>query len=261
VADQTSWTRHLQSMVAGVMLLAILAAAILSSCAGDGNVEDTVTTESTASVADLPSSFSEVILIEEDIADGAVMAVVEMAQPDQIETASTPSLPKEDAHLHFEVQLRYTDQVLGGRVAGEFVPYLQVGLRIVNDTTGEVLETRLRPHVGVAEGWHYAANITLPGDSPTYTAQVTTTGPLPFDGTTPAESTNGTIVTHSDLTPNLPGTLLDFATPMQLTATIHLDDIIAARLDDDGETPPPGPDDDDDMEQPTPPPPVDPYAG
>ena len=76
------------------MLLAILTAAILSSCAGDGDVEDTVTTESTASVADLPSSFSEVVLIEEDIADGAVMAVVEMAQPDQIETVSTPSLPR-----------------------------------------------------------------------------------------------------------------------------------------------------------------------
>ena len=110
-------------------------------------------------------------------------------------------------------------------------------LRIVNDTTGEILETRLRPHVGLAEGWHYAANITLPGDSPTYTAEVTTTGPLPFAGTMPAESIDGTIVTHSDLTPNLPGTLLDFATPMLLTATIHLDDIIAARIDDDGETP------------------------
>lgn len=261
MANQTSWTRHLQSMAAGVMLLAILMVAILSSCAGDGDIEGPATGESTASVADLPSSFSEVVLIEEDIADGTVMAVVEMAQPDQIETTSTPSLPKEDAHLHFEVQLWYTAQALGGRVAGEFVPYLQVDLRIVNDTTGEVLETRLRPHVGLAEGWHYAANIALPGDSPTYTAQVTTTGPLPFDGTTPAESVDGTIVTHSDLTPNLPGTLLGLATPMQLTATIHLDDIIAARIEDDNEAPTPGQDDDDGVEQPTPPPPVDPYAG
>jgi hypothetical protein len=201
-----------------------------------------------------------VVLIEDEIADGAVMAVVELAQPDQVETASLPSLPKEDAHLHVEVQLRYTGQVLGGRVAGEFVPYLQVGLRIVNDMTGETLETPLRPHVGLAEGWHYAANITLPGDSPTYTAEVTTTGPLPFAGTVPAESVDSTIVTHSDLTPNLPGTLLDFATPLLLTTTIHLDDIIAARIDDEGETPTPAPGNGG-GEPPTPTPPVDPYAG
>lgn len=250
-------------MAAGVMLLAILTAAILSSCAGDGDIDDPATGASTASVADLPSSFSEVVLVETDIADGAVMAVVEVAQPDQIEIASPPGLPKDDAHLHFEVQLRYADQALGGRVAGEFVPYLQVDLRIVNDATGEVLETRLRPHVGLAEGWHYAANIALPGDSPTYTAQVTTTGPLPFDGTAPAESVDGTVVTRSDLTPNLPGTLLDFATPVQLTATIRLDDIIAARIEDGDEAPTPAPDDGGDgVEQPTPPPPpVDPYAG
>jgi uncharacterized protein involved in high-affinity Fe2+ transport len=247
-------------MAAGIMLLAIVMAAILSSCAGDGDIEDPATGASTASVADLPSSFSEVVLIEDEIADGAVAAVVELAPPDQIETASVPSLPKEDAHLHFEVQLRYTDQVLGGRVAGEFVPYLQVALRIVNDITGETLETRLRPHVGLAEGWHYAANITLPGDSPTYTAEVTTTGPLPFAGTVPAASADGTIVTHSDLTPNLPGTLLDFATPMLLTTTIHLDDIIAARIDDEGETPTPAPGNGG-GETPTPTPPVDPYAG
>jgi uncharacterized protein involved in high-affinity Fe2+ transport len=247
-------------MVTGVMLLALVMAASLSSCAGDGEIEDGATGASTASIADLPSAFSEVVLLEEEIADGAVMAVVEMAPPDQIETASPPSLPKEDAHLHVEVQLRYTGEALGGRVAGEFVPYLQVDLRVVNDTTGEILETRLRPHVGLAEGWHYAANIALPGDSPTYTAEVTTTGPLPFDGTTPAESVEGTIVTRSDLTPNLPGTLLDFATPMLLTTTIYLDDIMAARIDDEDEVPAPGQDDDDD-EQPTPPAPVDPYAG
>jgi hypothetical protein len=75
---------------------------------------------------------------------------------------------------------------------------------------------------------------------------------------TPEESVDGTIVTRRDLTPSLPGSLLDFATSMVLQTTIRLTDIIAARIDDDsgdGEPPPGGADDSQ-----TPPPP-DPYAG
>ena len=230
----------------------------MSSCAGDGELDDSFTGGDTSSVSSLPGSFSEVLLMEEEIADGAVLAVIEVAPPDQIETASQPSIPKEDAQLHVEVQLRYTGQMLGGRVEGEFVPYLMVQLTIVNDTTGERLDTRLRPHVGVAEGWHYAANLILPGDSPTYSTTVTIEGPLPFDGTAPGESVDGTMVIRRDLTPSLTGSLLDFATSTVLNTTIRLADIIAARIDDDdGDSePPPGNDDVD-----PPPSPPDPYAG
>jgi uncharacterized protein involved in high-affinity Fe2+ transport len=240
------------------MLLALGSALIMSSCAGDGELDDSSTGGDTSSVNHLPENFSEVLLIEEEIADGAVLAVIEVAPPDQIETTSQPSLPKADAQLHVEAQLRYTGQMLGGHVEGEFVPYLMVQLTIVNDTTGERLDTRLRPHVGVAEGWHYAANLILPGDSPTYSTTVTVEGPLPFDGMTPEESVDGTIVTRRDLPPSLPGSLLDFATSTVLQTTIRLSDIIAARIDDDsgdGE-PPPGSADDSQT-----PPPPDPYAG
>jgi uncharacterized protein involved in high-affinity Fe2+ transport len=256
VAYRTLWMRNLQTLSTVVMLLAIGGALMVSSCAGDGELDDSITGEDTSSVHNLPNRFSEVLLMEEEIANGAVLVVIEVAQPDQIETASLSSIPQDDAQLLFETQLRYTDQMLGGRVAGEFVPYLMVNLAIVNDVTGERLDTRLRPHIGVAEGWHYAANIILPGDSPTYSATVTIEGPLPFDGMVPGESVDGTIVTRHDLTPSLPGSLLDFASTTQLHTTIRLADIIAARIDDDDNG------DDDDGDQPSPPPPPpDPYAG
>jgi uncharacterized protein involved in high-affinity Fe2+ transport len=249
--------RSLQNLATVAMLLALVGALIMSSCAGGGELEDSSAEGDPASISDLPAQFREVLLMEEEIADGAVLAVIEVAPPDQIENVSQPSIPKDDAQLHFEAQLRYTGQVLGGRVAGEFVPYLMVQLTIVNDATGERLDTRLRPHVGVAEGWHYASNLILPGDSPTYSTTVTIEGPIPFDGLAPAESIDGTIVTRNDLAPNLPGSLLDFATSTQLQTTIRLDDIIAARIDvDDGSEEPP--DDDDGGEIPVPP---DPYAG
>jgi len=260
VAYRTLWRRHLQNLSTAVMLLAIVGALVVSSCAGDGELDDSLTGEDTSSVRNLPNRFDEVLLMEEEIANGAVLAVIEVAQPDQIETASLPSIPKDDAQLHFETQLRYIDQRLGGRVEGEFVPYLIVNLTMVNDVTGERLDTRLQPHIGVAEGWHYAANIILPGDSPTYSATVTIEGPLPFDGMMPGESVDGTIVTRHDLTPSLPGSLLDFASTTQLHTTIRLADIIAARIDDDDD----GDDDDDDdgdQPSPSPPPPPDPYAG
>jgi len=250
--------RSLQNLSAVVMLLALGGALIISSCAGNGELEDSFSEGDTTSIQDLPNNFSEVLLVEEEIADGAVLAVIEVAPPDQIETTFQPSLPKADAQLHVEAQLRYTGQSLGGRVEGEFVPYLMVQLTIVNDVSGERLETRLRPHVGVAEGWHYAANIVLPGDAPTYSTTVTIEGPLPFDGMSPDESVDSTIVARDDLTPSLPGSLLDFTTSTSLQMTIRLADITAVRIDDDdGDVePPPGGDDDGQT-----PPPPDPYAG
>lgn len=250
--------RYLQSLSTVVMLLAIMSALIISSCAGDGELDDSATGGTTPSVNQLPASFREVLLMEEAIAGGAVLAVIEVAPPDQIQTASPPSIPKDDAQLHVETQLRYTGPRFGGRVEGEFVPYLMVSLTLVNDTTGERLDTRLRPHVGVAEGWHYAANVVLPGDSPTYSATVTIEGPIPFDGMAPDESVDGTIVTRRDLTPDLPGSLLDFAASTQLHTTIRLADIIAARIDDTGGDGDPPPGDDDGGGSPSPP---DPYAG
>jgi uncharacterized protein involved in high-affinity Fe2+ transport len=251
------WKRYLQHLSAVVMLLAIVGALMVSSCAGDGELDDSVTGDGPSSVDQLPNRFSAVLLMEEEIANGAVLAVIEVAPPDQIETASPPSIPKDDAHLHFETQLRYAGEMLGGRVEGEFVPYLMVNLTLVNDTTGERLDMQLRPHIGVAEGWHYAANLILPGDSPSYSATVTIEGPLPFDGMAPDESVDGTMVTRRDLTPNLPGSLLDFASPTQLHTTVRLADIIAARIDDDDDD---DSDDSDDGGQPPPPSP-DPYAG
>jgi hypothetical protein len=72
----------------------------------------------------------------------------------------------------------------------------------------------------------------------------------------PDESVDDTMVTRHDLTPSLPGSLLDFASTTQLHTTIRLADIIAARIDDDGD------DDDDDGDGESPPSPLpDPYAG
>jgi hypothetical protein len=144
--------------------------------------------------------------------------------------------------------------VLGGRVANEFVPYLNVQAHIVNDLTGEVLDITLRPHVGIEEGLHYAANVILPGDAPTYSLSVAISGPQLFDGSASATSVEGKIVTHSDITDVLEGSALDADTTITLDTSISLASIIAG--DATG-----GTDDDGDDGAPEPEPEPDPYAG
>ena len=240
-------------MVAVCVLLALVVASLFSSCAGDGPLDDDIGTQ-TFSVNDIPPAFGEVLLLQRELAGGAIRVVLEVAPPDQI-TASPPSLPPEQAHLHLEAQIRYIQDVFGGRVANEFVPYLDVQALIVNDVTEETLQIRLRPHIGIEEGLHYAANVTLPGDAPTYSLSVSITGPLPFGGTQPGTSIDTMIVTHSDITAVIPGSILDFGTTTTLNTSISLAAIIAGEAVEE-------PDDADGGALPgTSPPPTDPYAG
>jgi uncharacterized protein involved in high-affinity Fe2+ transport len=237
------------------MLLAIVAASILSSCAGDGELDDAETDTQTFSVNDIPSDFAEVLLLQQELAGGAIRVILEVAPPDRI-TASPPSIPPEQAHIHLEAQIRYVQDVFGGRVANEFVPYLDVQALIVNDLTDEALQIRLRPHIGIEEGLHYAANITLPGDAPTFSLSVLITGPRPVDGSQPDASVDDLIVTHSDITPAIPGSVLDAATTITLNTSISLASIILGEdTEEPGDGVPGGPLPGEEE------PPEDPYAG
>ena len=252
MADYRGWKP--QSVVAVIILLSLVVVSILSSCiAGDGELDEGGDTQQ-FSVNDIPETFTEVLLLERELSGGAIHVILEVAPPDEV-TATPPTIPRDQAHIHLEAQIRYLQDVLGGRVANEFVPYLDVQAHIVNDVTGEVLDITLRPHVGIVEGLHYAANVILPGDAPTYSLSVTITGPPLFDGSAPATSVDGKIVTHSDIANVLPGSILDAETTITLDTSISLASIIAGEDAD-------GTDDGGSDGGPTAPePPPDPYAG
>ncbi|MBI2896871.1 MAG: iron transporter [Deltaproteobacteria bacterium] len=106
-------------------------------------------------------------IAETTLLGGAVEAEVEAAEVAFTTPTFWNGAPQDGlADVHFEVQLRYAaTRVLGGRNAGEFVPYQKVHVRIENTTTASeenVLEMDLAPHVGHGEGWHYASNVLLP---------------------------------------------------------------------------------------------------
>ena len=252
MADYRGW--KLQSVVSAIILLSLVVVSILSSCiAGDGELDEGGNTQQ-FSVNDIPETFTEVLLLERELSGGAIRVILEVAPPDEV-TATPPTIPRDQAHIHLEAQIRYLQDVLGGRVANEYVPYLDVQAHIVNDVTGEVLDITLRPHVGIVEGLHYAANVILPGDAPTYSLSVTITGPPLFDGSAPATSVGGKIVTPSDIANVLPESVLDADTTITLDTSISLASIIAGE-DADGTG-----DGGSDGDPTAPEPPPDPYAG
>ncbi|MEK6606277.1 MAG: iron transporter [Myxococcota bacterium] len=114
---------------------------------------------------------AEQVLSENDLYGGAVEAELEAAPLDFTVPTLLNGVEMDGlADFHLELQLRYAAaNVLGGRNAGEFVPYQKVHVTIVNTTTAsadDTIEMDLVPHAGHAEGWHYASNVLLPpGDS------------------------------------------------------------------------------------------------
>jgi uncharacterized protein involved in high-affinity Fe2+ transport len=121
----------------------------------------------------------EKLLHEGTISGGRVTVVVELAPVDRLNpgvlngvlnTADSDGngIPDhvQNADLHLEAQIRYARGTpnIGARAAQEFVPFLRVTAFITDTTTAVTIAVRLLPHVGVAEGWHYASNVQFQGD-------------------------------------------------------------------------------------------------
>ena len=169
-------------------------------------------------VESVPEFEGEILLAEEQPASGGAMQVtVEIAPPDDILApegqTGEASIPKEAADIHFEVQVRYTGVVLGGRNEGDFVPFLNVRLILTNRDTGETINTMLVPHVGIAEGYHYARNLalveTIGASEAGYDAEVTIRRPSEYGAAGMSPISPG-LIKHSDISSpsDLTGTLL-----------------------------------------------------
>lgn len=126
-----------------------------------------------------PAEAQEKLLHDGTVSGGRIRVEIEFAPVDRLNpgvlngtlnTADTDGNGSPDhvqnADLHLEAQIRYTRGTpnLGARVAQEFVPFLRVTAFITNTTTAVTTAVRLLPHLGVAEGWHYASNVQFQGD-------------------------------------------------------------------------------------------------
>ena len=188
-------------------------------------------TDAPITVEEVPEFEGELILADEQPASGGAMTVtLEIAPPDAIDHPANPSgvpVSEEEADIHFEAQIRYTSAILGGRNAGDFVPYLHVVLNLTNRDSGETMRTPLVPHVGIAEGYHYAKNLalvdTLGASEAGYDAEVTITAPDDY-GMGGMSAVSPGLIRHSDISPtDLSGTVLG-PTPVVVSGSFLLGD-------------------------------------
>jgi uncharacterized protein involved in high-affinity Fe2+ transport len=170
----------------------------------------------------------EKLLHEGTISGGRVRTVIELAPADRLDpgvlngvlnTADTDGngIPDhvQNADLHLEAQIRYARGApnLGARVAQEFVPFLRVTAFITNTATAVTIAVPLLPHLGVAEGWHYASNVQFHGDPLTDIYTIT----IRIDPPTG-------LAKHSDFAgAGEVGTLYASRTEITLTGITHID--------------------------------------
>jgi len=112
----------------------------------------------------MPEVTEEVVIFDQPIAGGGATAKLEFAAiPDVYPADVAEQYRASGIDFHPEAHVRYTGPVLGGRAAGDFVPYLDVTIRLENLETGQSLEGPLVPGFGLRDGWHYMADINLDG--------------------------------------------------------------------------------------------------
>jgi uncharacterized protein involved in high-affinity Fe2+ transport len=104
---------------------------------------------------------------EDQLFGGAIGVKISASPPDPYTPAVLNGVAESgESDLRLKVDLRYrAPNQLGGKNAGEFVPYQRIRVRIVNlDAPAPDNEAvfDLAPAVGAAEGWHYASEVRLP---------------------------------------------------------------------------------------------------
>ena len=109
------------------------------------------------------SSASELIIGEEKV-DPGIVFVFEGAVKDNIYPSSF-HLPESQTDVHIEARVNWdNEKIPEGAVSGGFIPYMHITALVQNSKTGFKTFVDLKPHINLIDNFHYARNITLPGD-------------------------------------------------------------------------------------------------
>ena len=106
----------------------------------------------------------ELVIGEERLEQGIVM-IFEGAIKDHIEPTNR-HLGVADTNVHLEARVNWdVTNIPTGTPAGGFVPYLHISAKVTNTRTGQTSFVDLVPHINLIDNFHYARNISLPGDN------------------------------------------------------------------------------------------------
>ena len=108
--------------------------------------------------------YSQELVIGEEKLKPGISVVFEGAIKDKIYPTKL-NLEVDNTDVHIEARINWDNSNRPkGSPAGGFIPYLIVKAKITNRKTQRNILVDLIPHINLNDNFHYARNISLPGD-------------------------------------------------------------------------------------------------
>ena len=115
-------------------------------------------------ILNLNFSLSQELIIGEERVDPGIVFIFEGAVKDYV-MPSGMHLKEAQTNIHIEARVNWdTKNVPDGTPAGGFVGYLHITAKVTNEKTGMSTFIDLLPHINLVDNYHYARNISLPGN-------------------------------------------------------------------------------------------------
>ena len=110
------------------------------------------------------SSSQELIIGEETVNPGIVF-IFEGAVKDHVMPEGM-HLKENQTNIHIEARVNWdTNDIPEGTPPGGFVAYLHIAAKVTNQNSGMSTFIDLLPHINLVDNYHYARNISLPGNA------------------------------------------------------------------------------------------------
>ena len=110
------------------------------------------------------SSSQELIIGEETVTPGIVF-IFEGAVKDHVMPEGM-HLKENQTNIHIEARVNWdTNDIPEGTPPGGFVAYLHITAKVTNQNSGLSTFIDLLPHINLVDNYHYARNISLPGNA------------------------------------------------------------------------------------------------
>ena len=126
--------------------------------------------------------FSQELVIGEERLEPGIIFIFEGAIKDIVYPKSI-NLAEEFTNVHIEARVNWDiNNIPDGTPAGGFVPFLKISSIVYNQKTGLKTFIDLTPHINLIDNFHYARNISLPGEiDDLYTVEFKINPPHKFD--------------------------------------------------------------------------------
>lgn len=111
------------------------------------------------------SSYSQELVLGEERVEPGIIIIFEGAVKD-IVSPENNNLNESLTDIHIEARVNWdTTNIPEGTPESGFIPYLKINALIVNEKTGIKTFVDLLPHINLIDNFHYARNISLPGQT------------------------------------------------------------------------------------------------